>query len=185
MKEIDIEVELSTKDLYAFSMRHTYSNISGILGLLISAAGLVVCAVRFSHLDTKAIVTLIIIGLLFPVIQPLMLWVKANTQVKKNKDINGKLSYCFGDDGIRVSQGDNHVDVKWYELRKKVVTSKAMYLYMSPIRAFIFPANQCEGHFEELVQTVTQKMKEYKDYEPEYDENEPDSLGTEVEKQDE
>ena len=36
MKEIEFDVELTAGDLYAFSMRHTYGNISGIFGMVIS-----------------------------------------------------------------------------------------------------------------------------------------------------
>ena len=88
MTEFNFDAKLSAAELYAFSMRHTYKSMSGIFGLIISFGSLIICAVRYKYLDKTAIMALIIIGLIFTVIQPLMLWSKANAQVKKNKSIN-------------------------------------------------------------------------------------------------
>lgn len=171
MKEINFDVDLGTGDLFSFMMRHTYSGISGIFGVIISLGSLIICAVKFKELDTTAIIALIIIGLIFTVIQPLMLYNKARIQVKRNKNINAKLHYKLADEGITVSQGENEAKVNWYDIRKKVVTGKALYLYMSPVRAFIFPKTQCDGSFDEINSLVSAKMEKYKDYEPEDTEN--------------
>ena len=106
MTEFNFDAKLSAAELYAFSMRHTYKSMSGIFGLIISFGSLIICAVRYKYLDKTAIMALIIIGLIFTVIQPLMLWSKANAQVKKNKSINAKLHYNISDNGITVSQGN-------------------------------------------------------------------------------
>ena len=47
MKDIEFDVELTAKDLYRFSMRHTYSGVSGIFGVVISLACWIILAVRF------------------------------------------------------------------------------------------------------------------------------------------
>ena len=119
MKEINFDVDLGTGDLYSFMMHHTYSGMSGIFGIIISVGSLVICAIKFRELDTTAIAALIIIGLIFTVIQPLMLYKKAFMQVKRNKNINAKLHYTLAEEGITVSQGENEAQVKWYEVRKK------------------------------------------------------------------
>ena len=155
MTEFNFDAKLSAAELYAFSMRHTYKSMSGIFGLIISFGSLIICAVRYKYLDKTAIMALIIIGLIFTVIQPLMLWSKANAQVKKNKSIN------------TVSQGEQEADVKWYDIRKTVIVKDAVYVYMSPVRAFIFTKKQCGDDFGSLVGFIQEKVKQYKDYEPE------------------
>ena len=169
MREIDIDVDLDTNDLYSFMLRHTYSGISGIFGVIISLGSLVICALKYKELDRTAIAALIIIGLIFTVIQPVMLYSKAKTQVKRNKNINAKLHYKLAEEGITVTQGEQTAQVKWYQIRKKVVTANAVYLYMSPVRAFIFPKKQCGGVFGEMVLMVEKQMEKYKDYEPDSD----------------
>ena len=46
-----------------------------------------------------------------------------------------------------------------------------MYLYMSPVRAFIFPKSQCGGQFDTALDIVNEMMDKYKDYEPEEEDN--------------
>ena len=168
MTEFNFDAKLSAAELYAFSMRHTYKSMSGIFGLIISFGSLIICAVRYKYLDKTAIMALIIIGLIFTVIQPLMLWSKANAQVKKNKSINAiKNSGQNGSNGITVSQGEQEADVKWYDIRKTVIVKDAVYVYMSPVRAFIFTKKQCGDDFGSLVGFIQEKVKQYKDYEPE------------------
>ena len=41
------------------------------------------------------------------------------------------------------------------------------YVYMSPVRAFIFTKKQCGDDFGSLVGFIQEKVKQYKDYEPE------------------
>lgn len=178
MTELNFDAKLSARELYAFSMRHTYRSLSGIFGLVISFASLIICAVRFEYLDKTAVLALIIIGLIFTVIQPVMLWSKAKAQVRKNKSINATLHYTINDDGITVSQGEQEAVVKWYQIRKTVVAKDAIYVYMSPVRAFIFTKKQCGDDFLELVNDIQEKVKQYKDYEPEESETDAENGGT-------
>ena len=139
MKDIEFDVELTAKDLYRFSMRHTYSGVSGIFGVVISLVCWIILAVRFGALDTTAKLALFIIGCLFTIVQPVMLYGKSAAQAK-----------C----------------VKWYDVRKCIYTAKALYLYMSPVRAFIFPADQCGDSFEQIRACVEERLGYYKDYDP-------------------
>lgn len=168
MKEIEFDVELTVKDLYAFSMRHAYVGVSGIFGLLISLGSWILLIVQFSGLDMSARVVLFVIGCLFTIVQPIMLYSKARTQIRRNQNINSVLHYRLTEEGITISQGEQEASVKWYEVRKRVVTKSAMYLYMSPVRAFIFPKEQCGELFQSICETVTEQIRKYQNYEPEF-----------------
>ena len=165
MKEIQFDVDLTVPDLYVFSMRHTYCSVSGVFGLIISIGSLVICALRYSVMDRTALIALLIIGMLFTVVQPIMLYSKAVAQRKQNKDINAPLHYSLGEEGISVSQGEQSAFVHWYDVRKMLQTSKAIYLYMSPVRAFIFPKAQCGAQFGEMADMIKTMLEKYKDYE--------------------
>lgn len=171
MQEITFDVKLKTKDLFDYTMRHTYLSVSGVFSLLISFGSLVVCLVKFRDFQISTIGVLLFIALLFPVIQPALLYMKCRKQVKKSKDINEKLTYHITDELITVSQEENKAEIHWYEIRKAVYLKKAIYLYMSPVRAFIFPADQCGGKFDELAGLCRQSIEKYKDYEPEDEEH--------------
>lgn len=165
MEEIRFQVDLSVSELYVFSMRHTYCSASGVFGLLLSFGSLAVCALRYESLDGSAKLALLIIGLLFTVVQPIMLYGKAFTQRQRNKDINATLQYCISEEGIQVSQGEQQVQVLWYDVRKMVQSKHAVYLYMSPVRAFIFPRRQCGNQYDKMISLIRSMLEKYKDYE--------------------
>lgn len=176
MKEINFDVDLTTGELYRFSMRHTYCSPSGIVGLFISLGSWLLCAIRYQVLDRTAIIALIITGFLFTVVQPVMLYSKAKAQKKRNEDINAALHYRLDETGILVSQGEQEAEIKWYEIRKRVRTGSAVYLYMSPVRAFIFPKAQLGEEYEPACAMIEEYMKAYRDYEP-TQEDEQDGQG--------
>lgn len=167
MEDIRFQVDLSVSELYVFSMRHTYCSASGVFGLLLSFGCLAACAARYEVLDGSVKLALIIIGMLFTVVQPVMLYGKAFMQRLRNQDINAPLQYCVGEEGIEVSQGELQVQIPWYDVRKMVQSKNAVYLYMSPVRAFIFPRKQCGARYEELIALIRKMLEKYKDYEPE------------------
>ena len=159
MEQIEFDVELTAKELYAFSMRHTYTSFSGIFGVVISLASWIWCGTHFAVLDTPARAALLLIGCLFTIVQPLMLYYKARAQVRTNKSINASLNYIIGKEGITVTQGEQEVTIAWKDIRKKVVLSGAVYLYTSPVRAFIFPKEQCGGNFAALCDRIAEYVK--------------------------
>ena len=176
MREAEFNIRLTAGELFAFTMHHTYSSASGLVGLGISIGILVLCAARYKKFDSTTVIAQVITGLLFTVVQPVMLFFKCKVQVRKNESINGDLHYRISEEGIEVSQGEQQAFVKWYEVRKRKMVKKAMYLYMSPVRAFIFPESQCGGSFNEIAVLVEDMMEKYKDYEPEEEGMEEESV---------
>ena len=139
MKDIEFDVELTAKDLYRFSMRHTYSGVSGIFGVVISLACWIILAVRFGALDTTAKLALFIIGCLFTIVQPVMLYGKSAAQAKQNKDINASLHYTLSEEQITVSQGEQEACCPQVYLYGKGVVSlyvsgQSIYLSGRPVR---------------------------------------------------
>lgn len=170
MKEIDFDITLRTKELFLFTLRHTYFSISGIFSLLISLGSLFLCLVNFRSFQTATIMALLFIAALFTIIQPLMLYVKCKTQIKKSDNINAALHYTLSEEGIAVRQGEQEADVKWYDIRKAVQAKNGLYLYMSPVRAFIFPKEQCGSQYETIRSAVLEQMEKHKNDVPEEDE---------------
>ena len=170
MQEIEFQVKLQTKDLYRFTMRHTYVSIGGIFSLLISFGCLGICLANFRQLVPSTIAVLLIVAALFTVIQPVMLYGKCAAQVKRSKDIKDELSYILSEEGITVRQGEEEARIKWYQIRKVVYGGKGIYVYMSPVRAFIFPRECCGERYGEIQRMIGEMIKKYKDYIPEEEE---------------
>lgn len=172
MRKIEFDLKLKTKDLFAYTMYHTYLSLSGVFSLFISIGSFVFFLLNLGKVQTSTLCVLLMVALLFPVIQPVLLYIKCSRQVKKSKDIKDVLHYTLTGEKILISQGENQAEVPWFEIRKAVYLKNAVYLYVSPLRAFIFPKNACPGQFDAMVNLVKESMEKYKDYEPEFDEQE-------------
>lgn len=172
MKSYEFDVDLQLDDLYRYTMRHTYFQLSGVFGILISVGSLVLCFLNRRIYSSSTIFVLIFVGLLFTVIQPVMLYSKCKMQIKKNKGINAPLHYTLSEQGIEIEQQDQSAEVKWYDVRKVVKARAGLYIYMSPARAFIFPKKQCGQEYEEIASMVAAQVKKYRDFVPEENEEE-------------
>ncbi len=179
MKDIDFDVTLQTGELFSFTMRHTYCSISGIFSLFISFAALFACLATLGSFSLTTSLLLVFVASLFTVIQPLMLYAKCKMQIKRSENINAALHYTLSEDGICVSQDGQEVQVKWYDIRRAVYAKKGVYLYMSPVRAFIFPEGQCRGKYNEICAFIREQMEKYKDYVPEEEEIAGEGTGRE------
>lgn len=167
MKEIKFDVTLKTRDLYRFTMRHTYTGMSGIFSLFISISCFMLAVCNLSAYSTGTLIALFLIASLFTVIQPVLLYGKCRMQIKKSETINGTLSYSLAESEITVSQGENQAKVNWYDVRKVTTTKHGIYVYMSPVRAFIFPKEQCGDKYEKIAAVTMAQVKKYRNYIPE------------------
>lgn len=179
MKDIEFDVTLKTGELFSFTMRHTYYSISGIFSLLISLASLVACVATLGKFAMSTTIVLLFIAALFTVIQPLMLYGKCKAQIKRSENINAALHYILTEEEVRICQGEQEASVKWYEIRKAVYAKKGLYLYVSPVRAFIFPKEQCGEKYAEICSFVEDRMEKYKDFVPQEDMSEEEKISHE------
>ena len=166
MQEIEFHIKLQIKDLYRFTMRHTYVSISGVFSLLISFGCLGICLANLQKFAPSTTAVLLMVAALFTIIQPGMLYVKCMSQIKRSKDIKDALVYILTEDGITVRQGEEEARVKWYQIRKVVNAGSGIYVYMSPVRAFIFPREQCGEQYGQIQAMIGEMVKKYKDYIP-------------------
>lgn len=139
--EIKLKVELNEKEMFNFMMKHTYSTISGYIGLLLSVCALIgfVMTVGNEEVTITYKLVLIFTALLFTVIQPLNLYFKSKSQVKNNESINKPLEYKFTDSLIHISQGEEQADYEWNQVTKVSASGLCLFLYVSKYRAFVLP----------------------------------------------
>lgn len=158
-KEVKVDILLKTSELYRFTMHHTYFSLSGVFSLLISIGALVLFVLNFGAYDSMVTLALLIIGLTFTVLQPVMLFFKVRKQIKRRDSFAKPLHYEIRPEYIVVSQNDEKVLIEWPEVSKVISTKKAVYIYTSPVRAFIFPVAQCGGQEKLLVSMAKEAME--------------------------
>ena len=157
--EVKASVQLSTKQLYEFLMRHTYFCFGGVVGLLLSIGGFAAFALLLDNKDVTAtyLGVLFGIGLLFTVIQPLIVLRNARKQSKAYKKY--PLEYTISERGIEVKQDDAEGSNSWENIMKIVSTKRLIIIYTSRVHAYVIPRAALEGsmdEFKELVKTYCQ-----------------------------
>lgn len=137
-------VKIKTKHMYSFLLHFCYSSIKDWFGVFLSIIALVVLVVRFEQLDDMGKIILLLIGLLFTIINPVMLYFKAKKQILLNPIFKNEIVYQFNEEGIEVCQGETTAAVAWEQIFKVIVTRKLLLIYTSKIHASILPLDQIE-----------------------------------------
>lgn len=145
---LEYSILLKPEDMRHFVLHHTYTSISGWFGVVISLAAAVMLIIGHNRYNSFEIAVLAVMALLFIVVHPIQLILKANRQVKHQPMFSIPILYNICKDGIVIQQEEQLVNVMWQEIRKVVETRKAVFIYTSPVRAFIFPKNQINNFVE-------------------------------------
>lgn len=138
-EKFTFSVQMTTKEVFRFSLHHSYFKWSGLVGLLMSVSAIVILLFTFSQLGDREKAVLIIVALWFTVLEPLTLWTRARGQAKRNPAYKKPLVYSLDESGITVAQDEQRQSVEWKQLFKIVETSSQYLVYSSRIYAFVFP----------------------------------------------
>ena len=155
----EIDVMVDGKTLSKFLLRNNYRGMSGLTGILISVAALVGVILFWNNLIIAPKILLFGLIGLFLVVQPITLIIKGQAQLK-TEAFKKPFHYEFGEDKMTVTNVVGTVDVEWKNVRKVVADKAALYNYMNAVSAFILPATECDGKFDEIVEFVREKTKD-------------------------
>ncbi len=149
--ELEIDVKVTSSDLYDYLLYHTYTGFSGMLGTLVGVF------LIMAFLATKYIIYLIA-GIVLIAYMPCSLFLKAKQQVINNPVFKESLHYKMTEDGISVSQGENEETQSWESCVKAVSTGRSIILYTSRTTASIFPKRDLGEKKEALIQAISTHM---------------------------
>lgn len=150
------EIKISARELFYFSMCHTYSTFAGLSGTIFSVFCLVVLVATWGTVALNYTFLLAVCALLFTVWNPISLWGKAKRQARA--EVFAKpLAYQLDEKGIQVTQGDQTADYGWDYVFKARQVKKAFFIYTDPIHAFILPKEQLGGKDMELASLLKDK----------------------------
>lgn len=131
-QEISLSVNMKTGYMYSFLFQHLHRSFKGIFGVCISLAALVAFVMSLgSTEDTTRKVILLIIGLLFTVVNPVLLLIRAQKQVMLSPIYKQPLQYTFCKEGMKVSQGDEEQSIEWNRIVEVRKTSSILIIYTS------------------------------------------------------
>jgi len=129
---MEFDVKMNASVLYDYMLHHTYSGFSGVLGTGIGALLIIVYAMGGNLYFG-------IMGLVILLYLPCTLFMRSRRQALSNPTFKEPLHYVMDEEGVTVSQGDVSQDVRWDAVVKANSSGKSIFLYTSPVNAWIFP----------------------------------------------
>lgn len=149
--ELEIDVKVTSSDLYDYLLYHTYTGFSGILGTFVGIFLILAFA------STRYFIYLIA-GVVLIAYMPCSLFLKAKQQAADNPVFKETLHYKMTEEGISVSQGENEETQSWESCVKAVSTSRSIILYTSRTTASIFPKRDLGEKKDALIQAISTHM---------------------------
>lgn len=155
---IKFNVKMTEAYMYDFMLYHNYTHFSGLFGAIVGVVALGMMVSKFLNGDTQGAGLCLIIAILFLVVTPRTTKQRASMQVKNSKMFQNPLEYEFNEEGITVRQGEIEATTMWEECAKAVSTQKSVIIYITRVRALIFP-KECMGEqYEEVVKMIHTHM---------------------------
>ena len=153
MNEVKFSVQVTVKDMYAFLMHHSYRGGSLIADAIVTFGAIGLLIAGFGEGDPVKTVALIFVALLFTVVHPLQLYMKARKQVKKNEVFKKPLDYVLTDEGITLSQEEQSQSITWADVYQVKEYKSQILVYTGRVYAFVWPKRalaECETEVKEL-----------------------------------
>ena len=158
---VKVKVEMKEEYLYDFMVRHNYTSIGGIFGVLVGILGIILGVLNFQKGDIGMTVLWLFFAVYFLVVTPFSFKKKAKIQMNTPR-FETPLDCEFTQEGIVVRQGEEEETTAWEFIRKAIRTKHSLILYSGRMRAFIFP-KECIGEkYEDVVNIIREKMPEKK-----------------------
>lgn len=153
-QQLEFDVKMKTMDMYKFLIYHTYSRFSGWFGVILSIVAIFMLVTGYDTLDDAGKLVLFVIGLLFTVVNPIMLLSKAQQQIVGNAVYKKPLHYVLSEAGITVSQEEQEETMPWEQVRRMKQFRGELFVYTSKIHAFIFPFSQMGEAASEITEYI-------------------------------
>lgn len=151
---VTFDVNMNVRELYKFSMNNTYRKLMGILWIIFSIAVAVVTVFTWGDVDISRSVLLIFMASLYTVVNPALIWFRVRRQFKNNESLRNTLTYVIDEKGISVSQGELTETAGWEEVWKSVRYGSQIVIYITTVRAFVFPVECIGDGYGDLVEIL-------------------------------
>ena len=156
--EVKFDAEITDKDMYRFLLNNTYRRFTGVVWIIFTCVVIFITAYTWGTIGIGYSLIMVLLAALYAA-NPIMLYFKAKSQIKNTSSFHKPLSYTLDDEGIKVSQDDVSDAVMWDEIWKIVRYGKEVIVYVSSVRAFIWPVRCIEDKYDDIVSITSEHMR--------------------------
>lgn len=150
-----VTVPMKVKYMYSFLFQHVHRSVQGWIGVGISMAALVMFFTSLGkNVDATRMFIMLVIGLLFTVINPILLVFRAAKQVALSPVYKQPLTYIFTEQGMTVQQGEQSQFVEWSRIVMVRKTSSILILYTTRNSGSILAYKELSEKKEAVIQMI-------------------------------
>lgn len=152
---VTLEVSITGKDMFDYNFYHNYRHFQGIMSLLLGVFMLVMCVLSLkSGATTTYILVTGFFGLYFTILTPIRIMLKSYQQVKLTPSFRKPIQYTITSEKLELEQDGTKAVIPTEEILKAVDTGKSIILYVSSVRAYIFPKREMADKEKEFVDII-------------------------------
>ncbi len=155
-------VNMTFSALYSYVINTNYRSVSGVMGIFISLASIVLLIIYWDGLKPGSKGLLLFVGLIFTVINPLALAFKTFRQLKLSPSYKKPLEYTFGDEGIYITQGELSENLTWDRIYRILLTKQMLAIYTGRMHAFVIPVSELGDDKGKIITSAVQFTSAYK-----------------------
>ncbi len=159
MQEIKISVSMKFSNMYDFLLHYNYKGFAGMIGPAFSILALGALCISYSVLSKGQITLLMIASLLFTVINPLLIALKAAKQIKLNPTFRDPLFYTLDEEKITVSQNEESLPMPWKDVIEVMETRCNITVYLSKVRALVLPKEDIGTQLPEVKELIRRSVQ--------------------------
>lgn len=154
---VKFEVKINEKHILDFLLYHGRTRMTGYIGVVLTILTLTLGIIDVANGNPAASLTWFAFAGILMIFPRTQLKKKAKRQAQADMFQNS-LEYEFSKEGITARQGDVVVTNTWDSMNKVVSTKKCIFVYMSRVRAIIFPKEAMGDKYDEVVSMIRENM---------------------------
>lgn len=120
-------------DIWQLSLYYTYGSIAGVCNTIFTVAMILLSFRIWDNVGIFVRILLLLACCLFPIIQPIGIYIRARKQAAYSKEIE----IGFDDAGIHVKSGNEYSDLKWKSIKKVSKKPNMIVIFSTTIYGFI------------------------------------------------
>ena len=142
-------------DMWRLSMHRTYHSMIGVCNIVFTVAIVLLTGKCFSQVNDILQVLLFLGCILFPVLQPLAVYLKAKGQAAV---IPQDMELHFDEKGLHVTVGQQRETIPWKKMRAIVKEHKMVILFSDARHGYMLSDRMLGREKEAFYQTVKEKI---------------------------
>lgn len=155
---VKFDVKMTKKAMYNFMLHTSYTSLSGIAGTIFGLITLVLGVRNLTAGEGSTAMTFFLFAFIFLIGNPINLKIRSNEQVLKSPMFREPITYEMTEEGVKISQGDQSTVNAWSDFQKAVSTGTSIILYVTKVRALIFPREELDEQYPAVVKMISTHM---------------------------